>query len=88
MLVKIIELVDDFKVEQQVQGRKKEYIDLCNWRLRKWLAYMSEQLAIEDVEQVQPKHIKQFVLFEQQSGKQKAITINNTLATLRVFFSF
>mgnify|MGYP001623767632 CR=1 FL=1 len=88
LLVKIIELIDDFKVEQQVQGRKKEYIDLCNWRLRKWLAYMTEQLDIEDVEQVKPKHIKQFVLYEQNSGQQKAITINNTLATLRVFFKF
>ena len=85
MLTKIIELLDDFKIEQQVKGRKKEYIELCYYRLNRWRKFMESEFAVEDAEEVKPKHIKQYILHAQNLGLEKAITINNAIATLRVF---
>lgn len=88
MLTKIIELMDDFKIEQQVKGRKKEYIELCYYRLNRWRKFINIEFSIEDAEEVKPKHIKQYILHAQNTGLEKAITINNSLATLRVFYNY
>lgn len=80
--------MDDFKIEQQVKGRKKEYIELCYYRLNRWRKFMDSEFAIQDAEEVTAKHIKQYILHAQKLGTEKAITINNALATLRVFYSY
>lgn len=88
MLTKIIELIDDFKLNQQVVGRKPKYVQLCVWRLNRWLEFMKSEYSIEDVEQVEPIHIKKYIQYRQSLGTEKAITLNNNLATLRVFFNY
>lgn len=88
MSTKIIELMDDFKIEQQVKGRKKEYINLCYYRIDRWGKFIESEFAIEDAEAVKPKHIKQYILYTQNRGLEKTITINNSLATLKVFYNY
>lgn len=85
---KIIELIDDFRLNQQIEGRKPEYIDLCTYRLNRWYTYMNREFAIEDVEVVKPIHIKRYIQECQQLGVEKPITINGSLSTLRVFFQY
>lgn len=86
-MAKITELIDDFELNQQVRERKKEYIILCKYRLTRWSNFMQEQFNITELEDVQAFHIKQFIRHLQQSGKEKAITINGSIATIRVFFN-
>ena len=80
-----MELIDDFELNQQVQERKKEYIALCRYRLNRWKDYMEEQFNITEIEGVKTIHIKRYIRFCQELGKEKAITINGSIATLRVF---
>lgn len=48
---------------------------------------MAEKFNVTEVEEVKPMHIKQYIRYCQQLGKEKAITINGSIATLRVFFN-
>lgn len=88
IVTKITELIDDFKLEQQIEGKKPEYIKMCNWRLNKWAKYMQLEHNIIEVEEVTNKHIKLYILYLQRKGTQGAPTINNTLATIKVFFRY
>ncbi|MGE7920651.1 tyrosine-type recombinase/integrase [Viridibacillus sp. NPDC093762] len=85
-MAEIIELIEDFELNQKVQERKKEYVSLCKYRLNRWRNYMAEKFNITEFEEVKPIHIKQYIRYCQQLGKEKAITINGSIATLRVFF--
>lgn len=85
---KIMELIDDFRLNQQIQDRKPEYIDLCMYRLKRWHDFMVNEYGIIDVEEVQPLHIKKYIQNCQQLGREKQITINGSLSTLRVFFNY
>lgn len=85
---KIIELIDDFRLNQQIQERKPEYIDLCTYRLKRWYDFLLNEFGIEEVEDVQPQHMKKYVQHCQQQGREKQITINGSLSTLRVFFNY
>ncbi len=87
-LSKIIEHIDDFRMNQQIQNRKPEYIDLCTYRLKRWHNFMEKQSGVLEVEDVRPLHIKKYIYHCQQLGKEKQITINGSLATLRVFFNY
>lgn len=88
ILVKLHELIDDFNLNQQVQGRKEKYIELCYYRLNKWRKFILSEFEIEEVEAAKGKHIKQYNLHAQNLDVEKAITINNAIATLRVFFNY
>ena len=37
---------------------------------------------------MQPLHIKKYIQYRQQLGNEKPITINNNIATLKVFFNY
>jgi len=87
-VTKILELIDDFKLNQQIQGRKPKYVEMCIWRLTRWYEFMRDELVILEVEEVQPLHIKKYIQHRQQLGNEKPITINNNIATLRVFFNY
>lgn len=87
-VTKITELLDDFKLNQQVQGRRAKYIEMCIWRLSRWKDFMQEELSVEEVEEVRPIHIKRYIQYRQQLGQEKEITINNNIATLKVFFNY
>ena len=86
-MVKLHELIDDFSLNQQIQGRKEKYIELCNYRLNRWRDFVKSEYNITELEQVEPIHIKQFIRHCQKAGVEKAITINGNIATLRVFFN-
>ena len=85
---KINELIDDFKLNQQIQGRKKEYIEGCMYRLRRWMEFTMNELGIEDAEKVTSMDIKKYIQHCQERGKEANITINNQLATIKVFYQY
>ncbi|MEK4131629.1 tyrosine-type recombinase/integrase [Solibacillus sp. FSL W8-0474] len=87
-MVKIMELIDEFRVDQQIQARKPRYIDLCMYRLKLWATYLNDEYEITEIEEVKQLHIKNYIRYRQQLGKEKAITINGHIATLRVLFNF
>ncbi|MGM8212136.1 tyrosine-type recombinase/integrase [Virgibacillus sp. W0430] len=86
--MKIVEAIKEFEFEQQIRGLSKKYISLCQWRLNDWKTYTIDELNIDDVTEVTPRHIKLFIRHRQRLGSEKNITINNRLATLKVFFNF
>ncbi|QGM28949.1 tyrosine-type recombinase/integrase [Bacillus sp. N3536] len=87
-MTKIIEVIDDFQLEQKIGGRKKNYIELCSYKLNRWKDFMNSDFQIEEVEEVKPIHIKKYIQLCQNSGLEKNITINGSIATLRVFFKY
>lgn len=87
-MTKIIELIDEFKLNQEIQGRKKDYIYQCIYRLNRFKLFLINELKIEDVEGIKSIHIKQYIKSKQQQGNENNRTINNSLATLKVFFQY
>lgn len=87
-MVKIIELLDDYHLNQRIEGRKPHYIQLCTTRLNRWKEFMKYEFEIEDIEAVKAAHIKGFIQLCQNTGKEINSTINGNLATLRVFFQY
>ncbi|BDH63318.1 integrase [Lysinibacillus sp. PLM2] len=87
-MTKIVELIDDFKLNQEIQGRKKDYIYQCMFRLNRFKLFVLNELKIEDVEEIRTIHIKKYIQYKQQEGKENNRTINNNLATLKVFFQY
>lgn len=57
-VTKILELIEDFRLNQQIEGRKEENIHLCTYRLNRWYNYMKNEFHVEDTEEVKPIHIK------------------------------
>ncbi|RKQ15110.1 hypothetical protein [Ureibacillus endophyticus] len=60
-MVRIIELIDDFKLNQEIIGRKPKYVEMCIWRLKRWQEYMETQCNVVDIEAVEPIHIKNVI---------------------------
>lgn len=87
-MTKIIELIDDFQLEQKIGGRKPKYIELCIFKLNRWKDFIQDEFIIEEVEEVKPIHIKKYIQLCQSTGLEKNITINGSIATLRVFFHY
>ncbi|MBE1556733.1 hypothetical protein [Sporosarcina limicola] len=63
-MTRIIELVVDFKLNQEIIGRKPKYVEMCIWRLRRWQAFMEAEFEIQDVEQVEAIHMKKYIQYE------------------------
>lgn len=87
-MTRIIELINDFKMNQEIIGRKPKYVQMCVWRLKRWQEYMKVECEVEEVEEIEPMHIKKYVQYRQQLGNEKPITLNNNIATLKVFFNY
>ena len=87
-MTRIMELVDDFKLNQEIIGRSPRYVAMCVWRLRRWQAFMENEYEIQDVEQAEVIHMKKCIQYRQKLGNEKPITLNNNLATLKVFFNY
>ncbi|SMG52188.1 tyrosine-type recombinase/integrase [Paenibacillus aquistagni] len=85
---RIKELIDGFKLNQEIQGRKKEYIEGCMYRLHRWRHFTKEQLGVEEAEEVTSMHIKKYIQYCQSRGKEANITINNQIATIKVFYQY
>lgn len=58
---RIDELIDEFKLNQEIQGRRKEYIDGCMYRLRRWMEFTIEELGVEEAKEVISMHIKKYI---------------------------
>lgn len=81
-MTRIIELLDDFKMNQEIIGRKPKYVQMCVWRLKRWQVHgwrSGRNWA---------NAIKKYVQYRQQLGNEKPITLNNNIATLKVFFNY
>ncbi|WP_042353065.1 tyrosine-type recombinase/integrase [Bacillus massiliigorillae] len=84
---KIIEMIDDFRFNQEILGRKPKYIESCMYRLKMFKDFL-ETLEVFEVEDVKPIHVKKFIKERQNLGRENNRTINNTLSTMRVFFNY
>jgi len=84
--LKITEAIEEYAFEQQVKGYAIKYRELCTWRLNDWKTFTIDELRIDDVTQVTSKHIKLYIQYRLRLGREKNATINNRLATLKVFF--
>lgn len=87
-MTKITELIDEFKLNQQIQNRKKKYVEMCIWRLNSFKKFLADEFQVYEIEEVKAIHLKKYIQFRQNRGLEKAITINNHLATLKVFFGY
>ncbi|RUT43261.1 recombinase [Paenibacillus anaericanus] len=87
-MTKINELIEDFRLNQEILGREKKYIDLCLFRLWRWEEFTVNVLSIVETEDVTPLHIKRYIQERQRVGSEVNRTINNTIATLKVFFQY
>lgn len=87
-MTKIKELIQDFKLNQEVLGRVKRYVDVYMFRLDRWERFMEKELGIVEVEDVNQLHIRKYIQERQRIGNEVNRTINNNLATLKVFFQF
>ncbi|QCT01382.1 integrase family protein [Paenibacillus algicola] len=87
-MTKIHELIEDFKLNQEILGREKKYVDLCMFRLFRWEKFTVNQLGVTEAEEVNQLHIKRFIQDRQRAGREVNRTINNNIATLKVFFQY
>ena len=77
-MVRIIELIDDFKMNQEIVGRKPKYVEMCIWRLKRWQEFMVQECEVTDVEgAIEPIRIKKYIQYPQQLGTEKPITVGN-----------
>lgn len=66
-LSKIIEHIDDCRMNQQIQERKPEYIDRCTYRLKKWhdfMEIMESWLEIAELDDIQLLHMKKYIIVD------------------------
>ncbi|SEG79616.1 tyrosine-type recombinase/integrase [Paenibacillus sp. UNC499MF] len=87
-MTKIKELIEDFKLNQEILGREKKYVDLCMFRLYRWERFTVKELGVTEAEGVTQLHIKKYIQERQRVGKEVNSTINNNIATLKVFFQY
>lgn len=87
-MTKIKELIEDFKLNQEILGREKRYIDLCLFRLYRWEKFTVNVLEVTEIENVTQLHIKKYIQERQRIGREVNRTINNNIATLKVFFQY
>ncbi len=78
-MTKINELILDFKLNQEILGRVKKYVDLCMYRLHRWEHFTDKVLNITDVEELTSLHIKKYIQERQRIGKEINRTIKITL---------
>lgn len=74
-MAKIVEMIDDFKQNQEILGRKKAYINICMFILNTRKAFLEDELDIIHVEDVKPLHIKRYIQERQSVGKENNSTI-------------
>ena len=71
-MVRIIELIDDFKMNQEIVGRKSKYVEQCVWRLKRWKEFMEVECDVVNVEEVESIHIKKYIQYRQQLKEEKS----------------
>lgn len=87
-MTKIKELIEDFRLNQEILGREKKYIEICLFRLYRWEKFSVKVLGVTEIEDVTQLHIKKYIQERQRVGREVNRTINNNIATLKVFFQY
>lgn len=87
-MTKINELIQDFKLNQEILGRAQRYVEVCMFRLNRWEEYITGELGVNDAEDVTAVHIKKYIQERQRVGCESNSTMNNNIATLKVFFQY
>lgn len=87
-MTKITELIQDFKLNQEILGRAEKYVEGCMFRLERWERFTTQELDVHHAEDVTSIHIKKFIQDRQRIGSESNVTLNNNLATLKVFFQY
>lgn len=81
-MVKIIGMIDDFKLNQEILGREPKYVELCMYLLNRWKDFMIQTAHIEEVEEVKAIHIKHYIKNRQDAGVESNRTIKVLFSTL------
>lgn len=84
----IREAIEDFELNQVVQGRAERYITLYMYIFDRFESFMKDKYDITHVEDVTPTHIRQLIKYWQELGREKNSTINNNLAKIKVFYQY
>lgn len=87
-MTKISALVKDFTQEQRITDRAKEYIKLCEYKVRTFIELMDAQYPDVELEDVKALHIKAYIEARMEMNTESNATLNGNLSTLRVFFKF
>ncbi|KAA8756541.1 tyrosine-type recombinase/integrase [Paenibacillus sp. UASWS1643] len=87
-MTKITELIQDFKLNQEILGRAREYVEICMFRLGRWERFITKELDVHHAEDISSHHIKRYIQERQRIGSEANITLNNNIATLKVFFQY
>ena len=87
-MTKISDLIADFTQEQRITGRAKEYIKLCEYKVRTFTQMMDADYPDVELEDVKPLHIKAYIEKRMKMNRESNATLNGNLSTLRVFFKF
>ncbi|WP_255314427.1 hypothetical protein [Bacillus sp. FJAT-26390] len=80
-MTKIKELIEDFRLNQEILGREKRYVDLCVFRLYRWEKFTDNELGVTETEDVTQLHIKKFIQERQREGSEVNRTLNNNIAS-------
>lgn len=85
--MKIGELLEEFKLDMEINNYSKETVYRYGNLLKIFNTYLTEVLSVTDVEKIKAVHVKAFVKFNKDRGvKQK--TQNSYISAIRLFYSF
>ncbi|MFF2018974.1 hypothetical protein [Paenibacillus sp. NPDC058177] len=87
-MTRIKELIEDFKLNPEILGRETKCVDLRIFRLYRWERFADKGLGVTEAEEVKQLQIKKHIQKRQCVGKEVNRTINNNIATLKVFFQY
>ncbi|MER2294765.1 MAG: site-specific integrase [Desemzia incerta] len=84
----IREAIEDFELNQVVLSRAENYINKCMCILDLFERYMKEEFDIAHVEDFKSVHIRNLIKYWQELSNERNSTLNNNLATIKVFYKY
>lgn len=83
----INDLIDEFKIDLEINNFSKESIRVYTNSLKIFSKYMEEVLSITEIEKTKSSHLKAFQKFNKERElRQKSL--NTYISSLRKFFNF
>ncbi len=82
------DLKEEFLLSQRILNRTEGTVYNHSYTLKRSIDYWKEVHSIAEVEEIKITHVKQLILFWQKADKEKPITINGSIARLKVFFNY
>ena len=83
----INDLIDEFKIDLEINDFSKESIRVYTNSLKIFSKYMEEVLSITKIEKLKPSHLKAFQKFNKERGLRQK-NLNMYISSLRKFFNF